>query len=60
MNTDKPPVDPLPWLYSPYQELTDDQVVAILDFLYELTNAFENRYFDQLRRAEQRKKMITE
>lgn len=47
-----PTGQPLPWLSSPDQELSDEQVVAILDFLYELTNAFENRYFDQLQRAE--------
>ncbi|PUD98306.1 MAG: hypothetical protein C3L24_00310 [Candidatus Sedimenticola endophacoides] len=51
MNRQSPPVHPLPWLYSPYQELSDQQVVAILDFLYELTNAFENRYYDQIHRA---------
>jgi len=54
MNTDNNPIHPLPWLYSPYQELSDDQVVAILDFLYELTNAFENRYFHQLHRTNQK------
>lgn len=51
MKTNKPPIHPPPWLYSPYQELSDDQAVAILDFLYELITAFENRYFDQLHRA---------
>ena len=51
MEIDKPPIHPPPWLYSPYQEMTDEQVVAVLDFLYELINAFENRYFDQLHRA---------
>lgn len=56
MKTNKPPVHPPPWLYSPYQELADDQVVTILDFLYELTNAFENRYFDQLHRASRKAK----
>jgi hypothetical protein len=49
-----PPDQPLPWLYSPYQALSDEQVAAILDFLYELTTAFENRYFGQLHRARQK------
>lgn len=47
----EPPLHPLPWLYSPYQEFSDEQALAILDFLYELANAFGNRYFDQLHRA---------
>jgi hypothetical protein len=47
----EPPLHPLPWLYSPYQELSDEQALAILDFFYELTTAFENRYFAQLHRS---------
>lgn len=51
MNNQTPLDHPIPWLYSRHQELSDEQVVAILDFLYELTNAFENRYFGQLYHA---------
>ena len=46
---------PSPWLYSPYQEMTDEEVEAVLDFLYEPITAFENRYFDQLHRTKLRK-----
>ncbi|WP_459871807.1 hypothetical protein, partial [Endothiovibrio diazotrophicus] len=43
-----PEIDP-----TTHQELADQATIEILDFLYELTTAFENRYFAQLRRAEQ-------
>jgi hypothetical protein len=51
MRNDNPPVHPLPWLYSPYQEMTDEEVDAVHDFLLELINAFGNRYASQLHRA---------
>ena len=51
MKLPTPPDHPLPWLYSPYQELSDQQAAAIRDFLYELITAFENRYAGQLHRA---------
>ncbi|GAB6040077.1 hypothetical protein [Endothiovibrio diazotrophicus] len=53
MKTPTSPVHPTPWLHSAHQELSDQATIEILDFLYELTTAFENRYFAQLRRAEQ-------
>lgn len=33
--------------------LSDEAAVEMLDFLYELTNAFENHYRDQLQRHDQ-------
>ena len=55
MRNDNPPIHPPPWLFSPYQEMTDEEVEAVLDFLYEMTNAFENRYASQLQRAARKK-----
>lgn len=34
-------------------DLTDEAASGILDFLYEVTTAFENRYYAQLKRHEQ-------
>jgi hypothetical protein len=31
-------------------QLTDEAAAEVLDFLFELTNAFENQYLEQLRR----------
>ena len=42
--------EPEPSLYLPKPELSDETVVELLDFLYELTTAFENAYYDQLHR----------
>jgi len=50
MRNDNPPVHPLPWFYSPYQEMTDEEADAVHDFLLELINAFGNRYASQLHR----------
>jgi len=52
MNRRDRSIHPDPWLYSACQDLSDQAAVEILDFLYELTTAFENRYYAQLRRAE--------
>ena len=40
---DSPPELPLP-------PLSDDSVIEILDFLYDLLTVFESRYGDQMRR----------
>jgi hypothetical protein len=50
MRNRHPPAHPLPWLYSPYQEMTGEKVHAVHDFLLELTNSFGNRYASQLHR----------
>jgi len=55
VKNDNPPIHPPPWLYSPYQEMTDKEVEAVIDFLYELINAFENRYAAQLYRIARKK-----
>ena len=34
-------------------DLTDEAASGILDFLYEVTTAFENRYYAQLKRHDQ-------
>ncbi|MBI2290554.1 MAG: hypothetical protein HYU73_09525 [Betaproteobacteria bacterium] len=41
---------PGPSLYLPKPQLSDEAAVELLDFLYELTTAFENAYSDQLHR----------
>ena len=40
-------------LFAELPELSDEMVSVILDFLYELTTAFENHYANQLRRYHQ-------
>ena len=40
-------------LFAELPELSDEMVSGILDFLYELTTAFENHYANQLRRYHQ-------
>ena len=40
--------EPSLWLAKP--ELSDETAAQLLDFLYELTTAFENAYYDQLPR----------
>jgi hypothetical protein len=55
MKNHNSPVHPLPWLYSPYQEMTDEEVDAVHDFLLELANAFGNRYASQLHRIARKK-----
>jgi len=39
-----------PSLCLPKPELSDETAAQLLDFLYELTTAFENAYYDQLHR----------
>jgi len=41
---------PGPSLCLPKPQLSDEAAVELLDFLYELTTAFENAYYDQLHR----------
>jgi len=40
--------EPSLWLAKP--ELSDETAAQLLDFLHELTTAFENVYYDQLHR----------
>lgn len=42
-----------PLMLAAAPDLTDDAATEILDFLYDLTSAFENHYFAQLRRHQQ-------
>ena len=42
--------EPEPSLYLPKPELSNQTVVELLDFIYELTTAFENAYYDQIHR----------
>ncbi len=42
--------EPEPSLSLAKPELSDEAAVELLDFLYELTTAFENAYYDQLHR----------
>jgi hypothetical protein len=42
--------EPEPSLCLAKPELSDEAAVELLDFLYELTTAFENAYYDQLHR----------
>lgn len=42
---------PVPSLCLPKPQLSDEAAVELLDFLYELTTAFENAYYDQLHRT---------
>ena len=55
MKNDNPPVHPLPWFYSPYQEMSDEEADAVFEFLLELTNSFGNRYASQLHRSSRKK-----
>ncbi len=40
-------------LFADAPDLTDEAASGILDFLYEVTTAFENRYYAQLKRHDQ-------
>ncbi|MCP4536477.1 MAG: hypothetical protein GY832_04965 [Chloroflexi bacterium] len=40
-------------LFADSPDLTDEAVSGMLDFLYEVTAAFENRYYAQLMRHDQ-------
>lgn len=42
--------EPEPSLWFAKPELSDETAAQLLDFLYELTTAFENAYYDQLHR----------
>jgi hypothetical protein len=39
-------------------DLTDEAASGILDFLYEVTTAFENRYYAQLKRHDQQREAV--
>ena len=43
----------IPLILNNPPELSDEAASQLLDMLYELTTAFENHYFDQLRRYRQ-------
>ena len=43
-------MNPMSLMFVDPPELTDDAAAEVLDFLFELTNAFENQYLVQLRR----------
>ncbi len=43
-------MNPMSLMFVDPPELTDDAAAEVLDFLFELTNAFENHYLEQLRR----------
>jgi hypothetical protein len=43
-------MNPMSLMFVDPPQLTDEAAAEVLDFLFELTNAFENHYFEQLRR----------
>ncbi len=43
-------MNPLSLLFVDPPDLADESVCQMLDFLYQLTNAFENHYAPQIRR----------